>query len=119
MNADQKGVGGETNLEFLLLASQVRLGPVAHSIDGKTSLKWLNCRKKLCSKELTELQVQCRKEMWPKALLHVAQWPRTNFLQSSSNNIGKQSTKNNKKFGVASSPKVACQARHVSHTPYK
>ena len=58
MNVGQEGVGGETNLEFLLLASQVRLGPVAHSIDGKTNLKWLKYRKELCSKELTELQGQ-------------------------------------------------------------
>jgi hypothetical protein len=47
-----------TNLAFLLLASQVRLDPVAHSNEGKTSLKQLNCRKELCSKELNELQVQ-------------------------------------------------------------
>ena len=40
MNVGQeKGGGGITNLDFLLLASQVRLGPGAHSNDGKTSLK--------------------------------------------------------------------------------
>jgi hypothetical protein len=37
----QEGVGGETNLDSLLLASQVRLDPVAHSNDVKTSLKQL------------------------------------------------------------------------------
>ena len=52
MNVGQEGVGGETNLEFLLLASQVRLGRDAHSNDGKTSLKWLKCRKELGSNEL-------------------------------------------------------------------
>ena len=42
----QEGGVGETNLELLLLASQVPLGPDARSNDGKTSLKELNCRKK-------------------------------------------------------------------------
>jgi hypothetical protein len=36
MNVGSGRGGGETNLEFLLLASQVRLGPVSHSKDGKT-----------------------------------------------------------------------------------
>ena len=48
----RKKEGGITNLEFLLLASQVRLGRDAHSNDGKTSLKWLKCRKELGSNEL-------------------------------------------------------------------
>ena len=95
MNIDQEG-GGGTNLEILGgLASPAHTmkcpgAEVSRSshIDGKTSLKQLHCRKKkqkLCSQELTDLPVQTLKQIWPLALLHVTQWPRTNFWKSSSN----------------------------------
>ena len=80
------GQEGDTNLGFLGVPAKLTQWVVLQGLQEVTQRRkskvWNSCifRKELGSNELIELQVQCLREMWPVALLHVAQWPRTNFL---------------------------------------